>query len=370
MIKESKLPRTVTSPKKFFIGTNMLSKIDDFVKDFGNNSLIITDEFILPKVEELALPALQAAGLKGRAEKFRYECCRKEIDRLQECVRSSEANVIVGVGGGKTLDTAKAVAFFLKLPVVLFPTIASTDAPCTALAVIYTESGEFDEYLYLPQNPDVVVADTSIIAAAPLRFFSAGVGDALATYFEARACYAADGINLVLHKPSRTGLGLAELCYRLLNENIDAAMDAVANHLTTPALEQTIEATIYLSGVGAEAGGLAAAHAVNNGMSVVPDLHKAQHGEKVVFGLLTQLVLENAPQEEWDNVVRIVKAAKLPLTLEDMGLKTFVESEWREVARIACAPGDTMNNMPMELTVDDVYNAMVTANTLAHRMKG
>lgn len=369
MIKETKLPRTVTSPKKFFIGSGMLSKIDSFVKDFGDNCLIISDEFILPRVQEEALSALQAAGLRGQAEKFGYECCRKEIDRLQECVKATGANVIVGIGGGKTLDTAKAVAFYLSLPVVLFPTIASTDAPCTALAVLYTESGEFDQYLYLPQNPDVVVADTAVIAAAPVRFFSAGVGDALATWFEARACYAAEGLNLVLHKPSRTGLGLAELCYRLLSENIEAAMEAVTHKLPTPALEQTIEATIYLSGVGAEAGGLAAAHAVNNGMSVVPDLHKAQHGEKVVFGLLTQLVLENAPQQEWQEVVRIIKAAKLPLTLEDMGLKNFVEAEWREVARIACAPDDTMNNMPMDLTVDDVYNAMVAANAMAHRMK-
>ncbi|GAA0469505.1 MULTISPECIES: glycerol dehydrogenase [Tatumella] len=369
MIKETKLPRTVTSPKKFFIGTGMLSKIDSFVKDFGDKALVITDEFMLPGVREQALPALQAAGLQGTAEKFNYECCRREIDRQQALARQLQANVIVGVGGGKTLDTAKAVAYYLKMPVVLFPTIASTDAPCTALAVIYTESGEFEEYLYLPQNPDVVVADTSVITAAPVRFFSAGVGDALATYFEARACYAADGLNLVLHKPSRTGLGLAELCYRLISENIDAAMAAVTHHLTTPALEQIIEATIYLSGVGAESGGLAAAHAVSNGMSVVADLHKAQHGEKVVFGLLTQLVLENAPQQEWQNVVRIIKAANLPLTLQDMGLKTFSEAEWREVARIACAPGDTMNNMPMELTADDVYNAMLAADAIAHRMK-
>lgn len=369
MIKETKLPRTVTSPKKFFIGTGMLSKIDSFVKDFGDNSLIISDEFILPRVEGEALPALRAAGLRGHTEKFGRECCRREVDRLQTCVKESGANVIVGIGGGKTLDTAKAVAFYCHLPVVLFPTIASTDAPCTALAVLYTESGEFDQYLYLPQNPDVVVADTSVIAAAPVRFFSAGVGDALATWFEARACYAAEGLNLVLHKPSRTGLGLAELCYRLLSENIEAAMDAVTRKVPTPALEQIIEATIYLSGVGAEAGGLAAAHAVNNGMSVVADLHQAQHGEKVVFGLLTQLVLENAPAEEWREVVRIIKAARLPLTLEDMGLKTFNEAEWRDVARIACAPDDTMNNMPMELTVDDVYNAMVAANEMAHRLK-
>ncbi|MDN6549899.1 MAG: glycerol dehydrogenase, partial [Enterobacterales bacterium] len=282
---------------------------------------------------------------------------------------AQQANVIVGIGGGKTLDSAKAVAYYHKLPVILFPTIASTDAPCTALAVIYTEQGEFERYLFLPQNPDAVIADTSIIAAAPVRFFAAGVGDALATYFEARACYAADGVNLVLKKPSRTGLGLAQLCYQLLSENVDAAIDSVKNKFSTPALEQTIEATIYLSGVGAEAGGLAAAHAVNNGMSAVPDLHRAQHGEKVVFGLLTQLVLENAPRAEIDEVVRIIKVAGLPLTLQDMGLKTFVEAEWRKVAEIACADGDTMGNMPMELTVDDVYEAMVAANALAERYK-
>ena len=139
-------------------------------------------------------------------------------------------------------------------------------------------------------------------------------------------------------RPSRTGLGLARLCYELLGENIELAMDAVRHHVTTPALEQTIEATIYLSGVGAEAGGLAAAHAVNNGMSVVADLHRAQHGEKVVFGLLTQLVLERAPQAELDEVMRIIQLAGLPMTLQEMGLSRFVESEWRQVAKLACDP--------------------------------
>lgn len=365
----NKTPRTVTSPKKFVIGRGLLQQMHDYVKDFGDNAFIISDEFILQRVNDEAIAGLKQAGLKGVSEKFNYECTEVEIKRLGALAEAQQANVIVGIGGGKTLDSAKAVAYYHKLPVILFPTIASTDAPCTALAVIYTEQGEFERYLFLPQNPDAVIADTSIIAAAPVRFFAAGVGDALATYFEARACYAADGVNLVLKKPSRTGLGLAQLCYQLLSENVDAAMDAVKNKVSTPALEQTIEATIYLSGVGAEAGGLAAAHAVNNGMSAVPDLHRAQHGEKVVFGLLTQLVLENAPRAEIDEVVRIIKVAGLPLTLQDMGLKTFVEAEWRKVAETACADGDTMGNMPMELTVDDVYEAMVAANALAERYK-
>ncbi len=210
--------------------------------------------------------------------------------------RTTGANVIVGIGGGKTLDVAQAVAFYLRRPVVLFHHRLHR-CPCTALAVIYNPAGEFERYLFLPQNPDVVIADTAIIAAAPARFFAAGVGDALATYFEARACYRADGINLVGKRPPAPASGWPGSATSCWGEHRagDGRGTPPCHH---PALEQTIEATIYLSGVGAEAGGLAA-HAVNNGMSVVADLHQAQHGEKVVFGLLTQLVLERAPRPSW-----------------------------------------------------------------------
>lgn len=142
-------------------------------------------------------------------------------------------------------------------------------------------------------------------------------------------------------------------------------MFAIQNKISSPAVEQVVEATIYLSGVGAESGGLAAAHAVNNGMSEVPDLHMTQHGEKVVFGLLTQLVLENAPKDEIESVIGVIKAAGLPMTLSELGLKTFREEEWRKVAKVACDKNDTMCNLPFSVTEDDVYNAMVTANTMA-----
>lgn len=146
-------------------------------------------------------------------------------------------------------------------------------------------------------------------------------------------------------------------------------MDAINNKVTTPALEQIIEATIYLSGVGAEAGGLAAAHAVNNGMSLIPELHHVQHGEKVDFGLLVQLILEKAPIKEIEEVIRIIKTVNLPLTLEDMGLKTFNTSDWNNVAELACSKDDTMSNMPMKIAPNDVYNAIIVANTMAHRYK-
>lgn len=360
-----KLAKSVTSPKKFIVGKGILSKISDYISQLGDNAYFVCDEFIVDRAKEEGGASFKKTGNKATFEKFNYECSQEEIDRNRRLAREAGANVIVGIGGGKTLDTAKATAYYEKLPVVIYPTIASTDAPCTSLAVIYTPEGQFDHYLYLPGNPDIVIADTEIIAAAPARFFKAGVGDGLTTYFEARACYRGDGINLAGLKPSITGVGLAKLCYDTIKRNAKAATHAVEKKLSTTAVEATIEATIYLSGVGAESGGLAAAHAIHNGMTAVPALHRTQHGEKVTFGLLAQLVLENAPQEELEEVIHIIKSVGLPLTLKDLGVETFVEEEWRNVAALACSEKDTMGNMPFKVSPDDVFNAIVTADAIA-----
>ncbi|MFT8363414.1 MAG: glycerol dehydrogenase [Sporolactobacillus sp.] len=363
--KVKRLAKSITSPKKFIVGKDILADIYDYIAPLGTNAYFICDEFIVDRTIKEAGASFKNNNATATFEKFNYECSQVEIDRNRKLARAAGANVIVGIGGGKTLDTAKAAAYFEHLPVVIYPTIASTDAPCTALAVIYTTEGQFDHYLFLPSNPDMVIADTDIIAAAPARFFAAGIGDGLTTYFEARACYKKNGLNLANMKPALVGVGLAKLCFDTIRDNAVLAMRAVEKKLSTPAVEATIEATIYLSGVGAESGGLAAAHAIHNGMTAVPALHRVQHGEKVTFGLLAQLVLEKADQKELEEVIDIIKAVGLPLTLKDLGVDQFVEEEWRNVAELSCADNDTMGNMPFDVTPDDVYNAIVTADAIA-----
>ncbi|KNF09397.1 glycerol dehydrogenase [Gottschalkia purinilytica] len=357
--------KSITSPKKFIIGQNILENASEYTKVLGDSAFAICDEFILNEAKGKMTESFSAINHKVTFEKFGGECSKKEIQRLQELIHTSKSNVIIGIGGGKTLDTAKAVAYYENLPVVIIPTIASTDSPCTALSVIYTETGEFDEYLFLPSNPDVVLADTQILANAPTHFFVAGIGDALATYFEARACYQANGDNLVNMKVSQTGMGIAEMCYDMLLEYGVQATVAVNKNLVTKAVENVIEATIYLSGVGAESGGLAAAHAIHNGMTAINELHHVSHGEKVTFGLLAQLTLENAPLEEIEEVIYFCKEVGLPTTLEELGLENINEEDIMKVAELSCAEGDTMGNMPFDVTPQDVYNAILAANELS-----
>jgi glycerol dehydrogenase len=235
-------------------------------------------------------------------EQFGGECSDEEIERLSEICKRNGCNVVIGMGGGKTLDTAKATAFSLRLPVVIVPTTASTDAPCSALAVIYTKEGKFKRNLPLPQNPNLVLVDTEVIANAPVRFLIAGIGDALSTYFEAESCRQKYAPNMRRNVGTFTAYALARLCFDTLMEYGPAAKIACETKVVTPALERIVEANTLLSGLGFESGGLAAAHALHNGLTVLEDTHEYYHGEKVAYGTLASLFLTDKPMDTIDRV--------------------------------------------------------------------
>lgn len=165
-----------------------------------------------------------------------------EINRLIEVVKNAGSEIIVGIGGGKIHDTAKAVAYYMKKPVMIVPTIASTDAPCSALSVIYTDEGVFEKYLFLPSSPNMVMIDTDIVSKAPVRLLISGMGDAMATYFEARACKRSDAANCVGGKCTLAAMNLAQLCYDTLMDSGVQAMIAVKEGICTKAVENVIEA--------------------------------------------------------------------------------------------------------------------------------
>ncbi len=173
-------------PGKYIQGADVINRLGEYLKPLAERWLVVGDKFVLGFAQSTVEKSFKDAGLVVEIAPFGGECSQNEIDRLRGIAETAQCGAILGIGGGKTLDTAKALAHFMGVPVAIAPTIASTDAPCSALSVIYTDEGEFDRYLLLPNNPNMVIVDTKIVAGAPARLLAAGIGDALATWFEAR----------------------------------------------------------------------------------------------------------------------------------------------------------------------------------------
>ncbi|MBY6198165.1 glycerol dehydrogenase [Vibrio hangzhouensis] len=361
------MDKIIISPSKYVQGENVLGSIASYVKALGANPLAIADEFVTGLVGETVKESFVKEEMPLAMDIFNGECSRVEIDRLTDICSTQKNDVIIGIGGGKTLDTAKSVAFYTKIPVVVVPTIASTDAPTSALAVIYTPEGEFAEYLLFPKNPDMVVMDTKVIAGAPVRLLVAGMGDALSTYFEARANMTSGKATMAGGAPTRSAQALAKLCYETLLEDGLKAKVAVENGVSTTAVENIIEANTYLSGIGFESSGLAAAHAIHNGLTKLEECHHLYHGEKVAFGTLVQLVLENAPMEEINTVINFCREVGLPTNLFEMGVKEINKDKLYEVAEGATAEGETIHNMPFPVTADSAFAAILTAHQLGQK---
>lgn len=358
------------SPSKYVQGAGELKKLGTYAAAYGKHALILISEGGYRRIGAQIKESFQGTDCSIDFDYFNGECSKNEINRLTAQMEEKGCDLVIGIGGGKIFDTAKAAAYHKGTPVLICPTIASTDAPCSALSVIYTDEGVFEEYLFLPANPNLVLMDSEIIAKSPVRLTVAGMGDALATYFEARACQRSQAKSCAGGRATEAAMALAELCYNtLISEGIKAKV-ALEAGACTEAVEKIIEANTLLSGIGFESAGLAGAHAIHNGLTVLEECHSMYHGEKVAFGTIAQLVLENVPLEELEEVILFCIEAGLPVTMEELGVAELTDEKVLAVAKAACAENDTLHNMPFEVTAETAAAAIKAADAYGHYYKG
>jgi glycerol dehydrogenase len=357
------------SPSRYAQGPGATESLGSEMRGLGLEGpvLIVAGGSTRRRLEASWTRSCAAAGYQHDVFTFGGQCCRREIDVALASARSARARTVVGAGGGKAIDTARSAAATLGLDFVSCPTIASTDAPTSAVSIIYSEDGTVVEIQTHPRNPALVLVDTSVILAAPARFLVAGMGDALSTWFEARACSRSGAANCRGGTMTRSGLALAELCWNTLRTDGAAALAAQKAGTLTPAFERIVEANTLLSGLGFESVGLAAAHAVHNGLSVAEGCHAALHGEKVAFGTLTELVLEQAGDEEINAVLDFCVSVGLPVTLAQIGLEDIDSALLRRIAERAIQPDESTHNEPFPVTAEMVEHAILTADAAGRR---
>lgn len=357
------------APGRYIQGENVLYVQREIVSDLGWRPLLVGEEHILKKFSR------QIGHLVGKgrvvSEPFNGECSNREIEKYLRLQKRGKADFVIGIGGGKALDTAKGVAHYAHLPIVTIPTSAATCAAWTALSAIYTEQGKARGYLILDKCPEVVLVDTRVMANAPARYLVAGMADGLAKYYETIAYTGGKTSNLAVGMAIRSAQSIYNTMFEV---GLAAARDNMEKKLT-PALTRIVESNIMLAGlvggIGGEGCRAAAIHALNNGFTQIPQTHEYLHGEVVAFCTLVQLFLEEK-MRELEKLSGMWKKLRLPRSLKDIGLggrllTVGVKRVLEKVVEYACSPQETMRNLPKKVSGKMVYDAILEMDHLGHK---
>ena len=359
------LPRVFIAPQRYIQGQGVLDGMGRYLSLLPAKRVAVLTSARGSRNEGVRLvEGLASAGLEHTTRIFGGECSLEEITSHADALESERIDCLVAAGGGKCIDAGKAVAFRLGVPVVIAPTLASNDAPCSAVSIIYSPEGVSTGIEFYSSNPAIVVVDTGIVAEAPERYLVAGLGDAMATWYEARVCMLNESaVTTIGARPTIASSAIGEACAQTLFEHGSAAAAAVLANTVDESLEAVVEANTLMSGLGFESGGLAAAHSVAQSLTSIPIVEANYlHGELVAIGTLAQLLMESRPDEA-ARVAEFFATVGLPIHLGQISLESTDERALDTIIEGTLA-SPFIGNMPQPLTTETVRAAILDANKL------
>jgi len=304
---------------------------------------------------------LQSAGLQVEPALLRRDCCEEDLILLAEQAAAAAVDAVIAVGGGKVLDGGKLLADRLQLTCITVPTSAATCAGWTALANVYAPEGAFRYDVALSRCPELLVFDHALVRQAPPRTLASGIADAVAKWYEASVSSAGSGDGLI-----QQAVQMARVLRDQLLLDAEAAMaDPFAEAWGRVAEACGLSAGL-IGGIGGARCRTVAAHAVHNGLTQLSACHHQLHGEKVGFGILVQLRLEEVlggsqlAAQARRQLLPFFAALGLPLTLADLGLAQASLADLQQVCEFACRPGSDLHHLPFAVSPADLLAALVS----------
>ena len=347
--------RKMTTPSLYLQGKGAIYYLGQKALHFGDKAFVTGGSTALSEAGERVRKSLESNGIEivGWNDTVK-ECTHATIGKLADDGKNLKAHFVVGVGGGRAIDTAKAAAGKLRLPVMSVGTQCATNADGSAESVVYTEDHKYLEVMAVP-NPVLVIEDTEIIAKAPLKYMIWGMGDALSTKFEAEAFAKSKEKKKDGQVPTTAALALADACFKsLMSHGLQAVKD-LRNGIHSQAVDEVIEAVKLSSAMAFENTGCALAHALHNGLTKTGQI-QGEHGEIVAYTTIVQLAFENRPMDEVRTVIDWCDKVGLPTKLKYFGNPT--KAALRLAAEHACDKDPNGRNMPERMKVPDLLNAM------------
>jgi glycerol dehydrogenase len=346
------------APAQVMRGSQALEQAGEVISRLGSRPLVVGGDHTLV----IAQPRLQSVleQLQVAQSDYGPDCSEAGLASLRQAVTAHQADLIIGVGGGKALDAAKLLAAQQQLPVVTIPTSAATCSAWTALSNVYSEQGAFLYDVSLARCPDLLILDYELIQTAPQHTLVAGIGDAIAKWYEASVSSGNSQQTLIIAAVQQA---------RVLRDILFQKSAAALKEPGSTVWQEVVDATVLLAGVIGGLGGAqcrtVAAHAVHNGLTHLP-IHSSIHGEKVAYGILVQLRLEEMVQASQlaaaarQQLLKFYSEIGLPQTLGDLGLGNITLAELQKAVEIAVNPNSDIHRLPFKVVPEQLMAAMVS----------
>jgi len=353
-------------PTSYTSGRGALAELPGIVAKLGTRPVIIHGDTGWQQVQDGVLAALpESVTPADHLLHYHGYCTQKDINHYADTLRTGECDVVIAVGGGKVLDLAKGAAFTAGLACVTVPTSPATCAAIAPLSVIYGDGGEVLGVLGFGRAFDAAVVDTDIIGRAPARLLASGILDALAKWHEVRLSQKKHGR---LDAPISAALTLCEGMKATFDQHAQTAIDDARANRESDTRRLVAETAILLPGLMSGLAGngtrIAASHPVHDALTLVDHEHKSMHGELVGFGILSEMVLDNQPDDAVKQVARSFQNLGHPAGLEALGVPEALTDKADEVAeRVMIDP--FFQQVFTGTTAQDVKNAIAHADALA-----
>ena len=352
--------KSLRFPGAFLLGNDILKNFNSYAFNYGQKFVFIGGKRSLGAVRDVLEECFDGNDASCSFVETGRIATVAEVERVEKLREVKEADVVCAVGGGNSMDIARTCANRGKKALIMIPTTVASDAPCSNVSVFYNENGTsvVGDCIF-HKCPDLVVVDSKVIANTPVRHIVSGMGDALATFYEATTCRNnPNGIGI-----TNTAMMLAHLARELVLRDGIAARQSVESHIVTPQLENVIEANCFLSGVGGANTGNSGAHGIGDYLGKLPMGHDFMHGERVYVGLMTQMIMEQYPEKEIIEMMRFGRKVGLPLSLADMHVCDVRETAY---AVAEALQGDHfIVNLCCDTSVDIMAGAIIQASTMA-----
>lgn len=232
------------------------------------------------------------------------------INQIQKDVKKDESNLIAGIGGGRSVDTAKMIAYNLGKPFVSVPTAASHDGMASPFVSIISNK----PHSIVASAPLGVFVDIDVIRKAPRRLLASGCGDLIANIIAVRDWQL--GHEKTGEYYGRYSAELALMGAKIVMEN---SSDYAKNGLDVRIIvEALISAGVASCIAGSSRPCSGAEHLFSHALDKIAP-GKGLHGEKCGIG---SIMMANLQGQDWKKIVKTLKDVGAPTSAKQVGLKS------------------------------------------------